>query len=345
MHWGAPQNPIESFAVFDTVTGALQNTMVEEIGHHCVNALPDGRVLFLRADQAAGTTGPFVIWNAATQETTDLIGCVSPSDVWNTDPGGRSHQAEFAPSCLDGGTPFVTAAAPVMSADGTEVMAADLDGTALIWDTLTLEVKDTLDLGGVAGGPVWIEAVGADWVLMRRVTDEAFLVIDRSTLETLAQFEFPIELNAEIARDGSFLIMRHLDSSVHRVDTDDWQPQLLHTPGQFVRGLALSPTGDRLMLGGTDGFVTIIDAETGALLDQIPLNHVSDGHWVDEDHIAVGTGQTGMWTVISLDIQEVLVHAADQLTRAFTDEECRIYRIDPCPTLDQIRVAASRTGG
>ena len=65
----------------------------------------------------------------------------------------------------------------------------------------------------------------------------------------------------------------------------------------------------------------------------------------DEDHIAVGTGQTGMWTVLTLDINEALARAAGQLTRGFTDEECRVYRIDPCPTIDQVRVAALRGDG
>ena len=148
------------------------------------------------------------------------------------------------------------------------------------------------------------------------------------------------DLNPELARDGSFLLLRSFDTSVYRVETDWWVPRLLYAPGQFVRGLALSPGADQLMLGGTDGFVRIVDASSGQLLDQIPFEHVSDGHWLDNNHIVVGTGSTGTWGMLTLDFDEVVHRAADQLTRSFTDEECRIYRIDPCPTLEEAQSGA-----
>ena len=96
------------------------------------------------------------------------------------------------------------------------------------------------------------------------------------------------------------------------------------------------------MLGGTDGFVRIIDAASGDLLDQVPFEHVSDGYWIDDDHIAVGTGTTGTWGTITLDFNEVVANATGQLTRSFTAEECHTYRIDPCPTLQEIRLDGSK---
>lgn len=347
MHWGTPQHPIESFATFDTDTGVLQDTLVQEIGHIAVSALPGGRAIFLLADATAGTVGPLVVWDSETQARTDFIGCVISREAWGADPAGRSHQDQLPdqPVCLDEGTPFIATTGPVLSADGTEVMVADVNGTGFLWDAFSLDEIDRLDLGGVAGGPVWIEALGVDWFLIRRIDREEFLALDRSSLEIIGRFEFPLSLNAEVAPDGSFLIMRRSDTSLYRVDTADWEPRLLYSPGQFVRGLALSPQGDRLMLGGTDGFTRIVDAETGGLLDQIPIDHVSDGHWVDQDHIAVGTGQTGLWTSLTFDFDEVLVRAGDQLTRSFTTDECRIYRIDPCPSLDQVRATARGDDG
>ena len=82
--------------------------------------------------------------------------------------------------------------------------------------------------------------------------------------------------------------------------------------------------------------VRIIDAQTGDPLDQVPFEHVSDGHWIDDDHNAVGTGQTGTWGLITLAFDEVVEHAAGQLSCGFTDEECYIYRIEQCPTLGEI---------
>ena len=40
---------------------------------------------------------------------------------------------------------------------------------------------------------------------------------------------------------------------------------------------------------------------------------------------------------ITLDYQRLLGLASDRVDRAFTAAECSTYRIDPCPTLDEIR--------
>jgi WD40 repeat protein len=226
---------------------------------------------------------------------------------------------------------------PAVSADGTEVVAMDYDGIAHIWDAHTLQEIDAVDLGAAIGEVGRVEAVGQGWILVRRLSDQEFLALDRSSLAIMAEFTFAMDLDLEVAPDGSFLLMRHLDTTIHRLETDEWVPRLLFSPGQLVRGLAVSPSGSRVMLGGTDGFVRIIDADSGELVDQLPFEHVSDGHWIDNDHIAVATGSSGTWDTVTLDFTEVVERAAGQLTRTFNDGECRVYRIDPCPTLAEIQ--------
>lgn len=334
MHWGTPSEPIQSFAVFDTVTGSLEETMVDEIAHKDIVALPDGRVFYLEGDQIASTAGPYAVWDAATGAITDFVGCAMEWDDWLT--------PAQVPPCIGSGTPFRSTGPMVISADGTELMAGDVEGVVHIWNTSTLEKSATLDIGDVASTNSQVVAAGEDWILLRDHENGVFVAVDRTTVAPVGEFEFDFagDLNPELARDGSFLLLRSFDTSVYRVETDWWVPRLLYAPGQFVRGLALSPGADQLMLGGTDGFVRIVDASSGQLLDQIPFEHVSDGHWLDNNHIVVGTGSTGTWGMLTLDFDEVVHRAADQLTRSFTDEECRIYRIDPCPTLEEAQSGA-----
>lgn len=73
----------------------------------------------------------------------------------------------------------------------------------------------------------------------------------------------------------------------------------------------------------------------------IPLPSVSDIHWFDADTVLVGGsglgGTEGMWARVPLKISDLISHARDSLTSGFSAEECDTYRIDPCPTLEEMR--------
>ena len=66
---------------------------------------------------------------------------------------------------------------------------------------------------------------------------------------------------------------------------------------------------------------------------------VDDGWWLDESHIVVGTAN-GPWTTISLDSEVLLETARSRVRRGFTELECQTYRIDPCPTLEEMQVGS-----
>ncbi len=51
-----------------------------------------------------------------------------------------------------------------------------------------------------------------------------------------------------------------------------------------------------------------------------------------ERHELIIAGNDSIVRTYMLDIQELLALARSRLTRTFTAEECRQYRIDPCPT-------------
>jgi DNA-binding SARP family transcriptional activator/WD40 repeat protein len=119
-----------------------------------------------------------------------------------------------------------------------------------------------------------------------------------------------------------------------------------HDAGVF--DLALSQDGTRLASAGGDGVVRVWDVETRALLHEIPLPQVGNAAGFDsgaagvdfvgdESHLLVAGLHTGELQRVTTDTEELLEIAQSRVTRGFTDTECTTYRIDPCPTLEEIR--------
>ena len=101
-----------------------------------------------------------------------------------------------------------------------------------------------------------------------------------------------------------------------------------------IRGLAFSPDGSKLMTSATDETIRIWEVQSGVEIHRIPLGLAGDGHWLDEEHIFVEF--QGLWTTISLDLDEVSELAIQRLTRGLTSDECASYRLDPCPSLEEL---------
>jgi len=70
-------------------------------------------------------------------------------------------------------------------------------------------------------------------------------------------------------------------------------------------------------------------------VQQLGLPGVADIHWLDEDTIAVGT-TSGSFGTVSLSTEEFLNATRQRLRRSFTAQECETYRIEPCPTLEEM---------
>jgi hypothetical protein len=64
--------------------------------------------------------------------------------------------------------------------------------------------------------------------------------------------------------------------------------------------------------------------------------------FLGEDRLAV-VPQRGSILVETLDREDLLTRARTGLSRGFTAEECRQYRIEPCPTLDEVAAGPTAT--
>jgi WD40 repeat protein len=108
-----------------------------------------------------------------------------------------------------------------------------------------------------------------------------------------------------------------------------------------VNDLTVNQDGNLLASAGVDGFVRVWDVATRSLLHQIPVSpgaEVGGAAFVgDTQHLLVTALETGELRKVTIDTEELLGIARERITRGFTETECTTYRIDPCPTLEEIR--------
>ena len=72
------------------------------------------------------------------------------------------------------------------------------------------------------------------------------------------------------------------------------------------------------------------------MIQSVGVPRASDVYWLSADEILVGTSD-GSWATVSLDVQNLIDEVRASMLRGFTPQECLTYRIDPCPTLEDIK--------
>ena len=107
-----------------------------------------------------------------------------------------------------------------------------------------------------------------------------------------------------------------------------------------IRTLDVSDDDTRVATVGTDGFARVWDLESRQLLHEIPIaaEAVVNVQFIDGDSKLITTTQRATHVVVvSLSAEDQLRAARDRVTRTFTPTECVTYKIDPCPSLEELR--------
>jgi WD40 repeat protein len=196
-------------------------------------------------------------------------------------------------------------------------------------------------------------ALGADWVALRsinsRVVPGRILDFEGRRVAELGQRLGDV---SEVTADGGYLItIRHgadVGAQVIVFDTSTWtEVASWEAHSAILRGMAISPDGTRLATAAEDELVRIWDltsvlsggleaGDAPAILDELPTGTASDVGWRGGSALDVFL-RTGAVITYSLNPAELVERVLERLTRSLTPAECRNFRIDPCPTLEELR--------
>ena len=299
---------------FDTATAGLGERL-PVAPHKRPSPLPDGRVAVALGRE--GESGPLVVWDPGTGEQVELAGCwIDPFEVG---PSG-----EPAP-CQDREGTFAGLSQVFLSPTEDSLLARMADGTTQVFDLGSLAETARYDID------FDLEVFGDPWAVAY-LTGNAFRLIDVTTGIALADdFESSCPFVIwDLSPDGRYLGTATQCGEVTVIDTSSWEiVTSFQAHDARVRGLAFSESGDMLMTGATDGYVKVWEIPEGQEHARIPLTGASDGHWLDDQHLVVGTSE-GLWTTITLDLNELKELAESRLTRVLSETDCAVYRVEGC---------------
>ena len=195
---------------------------------------------------------------------------------------------------------------------------------------------NTLDLNGTFGGTGEPVGFGGTWVLERfGEQGGAFFFTDRSTQEELLRIPIPPN-HFEASNTGSAVALSGTEGPIYLVDTERWDTAVLDLGIGRRRGMSFSPSGALLAVADEDE-ILFVDLEMREIVQEFPIPVVSDIHWINESEIVIGD-RHGLWARLSLEFDDLIGRALDSLeVRPLSEQECLTYRIDPCPTLDELR--------
>ncbi|MEX2624743.1 MAG: TIR domain-containing protein [Acidimicrobiia bacterium] len=290
--------------------------------------LPDGRIVLLEVSEDTPEFGPVVAWDPANDNVEEMAGCWTTQEAVELSGFGSS-----AIPCADREGDYFFMDFAFLSPDESSLVITEPGGEVRIFNARTLAEQT---VPALPAGHRTVLAYGGTWLISS--DGQVGKVVDLSDGRVMAtlQFSFSSFFWSDVTSNGELVALFSWDSGELTVyDTGTWQPITSFVPGSN-RGISFSPDGSKILIAQNDGYVRIWDTHAGTELFRIPLPGASDGVWLDETHIVIGAA-TGLWTTITLDLEELKDLAVSRLTRGFTAEECETYRIALCPSLETIK--------
>jgi WD40 repeat protein len=204
----------------------------------------------------------------------------------------------------------------------------------LVWST---QIESSTELGDIALSPDGLHVV-IDTGFDAESQQFNAKVVDISTNATVAVLHTCNPLSDILfSDDGSRLITADWCSDVVVYDSVSWDPIVTLGRG---RGGAVSDAavqGDLVATVGYDDMLRIRSFVSSELIAEIPLAQPSlNVEFLENGHVLV-LGRDGTFYEFATEATELLAIASERLVRSFSEEECIVYEIDPCPTLDELR--------
>ena len=319
---------------------------------------PDGRFVASQSvrpvTKELGLIGPIALRATSSGE---IVRFMDGLCEW-TESEGWGPDTEWGKSCVAfPGTPFPDWPWDlVFSPDGSMLAISGQNTPAVVvWDTSTGEIVATPTVAHEID-PAWVHnaAFSPDGNRLVASLGSELWMFSTNDWREVSQYlapatgQVPVD-NLTFTPDGETLIgtpFSHFGAGdIVFMDgaTLEHLDQVAGAHPGGVNDVGLNQDGTLLASAGVDGFVRVWDVATRSLLHQMPVSSAGDfgvggvAFVGDTQHLLVTALHTGELRKVSSDTEELLGIARTRVTRGFTETECTTYRIDPCPTLEEIR--------
>ena len=245
------------------------------------------------------------------------------------------------------------------SPDGRMLGIADShDGFVTIWDSITGEVvarppelirpraiafSPTKDQVAFVATDVFLEGPSGE-------TEPAVFVYDIDPVRFVSSIRIDEGTSVPemvFSADGSVLVVAASSGDLLIIDATSWEPlDAIAAHRGSALDVASNTAGTVIASAGADAYVRVWSLPDRSLVTEIKfdVDEIANVEFIDDTHLFVTPGLGDEAIVITLDPDELLAIAQSRLTRSFTTDECSTYRIDPCPTLNDIRSGSAQSG-
>ena len=210
-----------------------------------------------------------------------------------------------------------------ISQDGSTVVSTSLDGDAVVWDLdggsdpVQLTADQAFSVLLSDDGTVAVTKGGSGVVVHWIETGESVTLDDRAGLG--------VAINA----DGSRIVTTDLTSV--KVWSMGSAPTAvaINTVGDTLVATAIDPSGARIVVVGQAG--TTLWSADGQRIAILSRDTLSSAEFSGDGSRIIGVGPTGVriWKVSSTEMRAEVDRRVGSHT--FSDQECTVYRIEPCP--------------
>ena len=301
---------------FDPATGALTDDSLEGLG---VVALDDDRFVVLNQDNE------WFVYDLRTGTSSQLITCDTPGIECDDNAPARLPCED----CEE--TTEALMIDVIVSPDGSEIFGHTPQGQYGGGKVVRLDESGVVVEELASGDGLERVIAISDQYVMGEVSP-LLEIRDRRTGEVIY---FAPTATSGIAPDEKLAVVEDSGVGIQVVSLPSGVVSSIPLNVGEIRGLAFDEDGSRVAIAGLAA-VAIVDLQTRSVVQRVGITGASDLLWLGDDALLVGTID-GRWGQLSLDSRALLVRAQAGLRRSFTDAECQLYGIDPCPTLEEIK--------
>lgn len=218
-------------------------------------------------------------------------------------------------------------------------------GVTTVWDTSSGAVLWSHEhverigfpegFGGVAFSPDGTLLAAAS------LNDPDILIFDASTGEQVAAIRHDTFISTlTFTPDGSLLLAGDNLTHVRVIDTETWTAgdPLVGQQGNFMRDLTVSPNSRYVATAGFDGESWVWDLADRRVVRKwaTPGQAIVSVEFLDDETLVIAP-QGSDAVIVTLDPETQLEYARTVVGRGFRVDECATYKIEPCPSLEEIK--------